>query len=40
MGDNISPFGLGFNPYFNGSSTSTTQATPYEPYIEEFQSLF
>ena len=23
MGDNISPFGLGFNPYFNGSNTST-----------------
>ena len=23
MVDNISPFGLGFNPYFNGSNTST-----------------
>ena len=29
MGDNISPFGLGFNPYFNGSNTSTLYCHNY-----------
>ena len=38
MGDNISPFGLGFNPYFNGSNTSTRK-TDFQNKTPQYVSI-